>query len=309
MRKIVFWIIAIITFSLFFVLYGKPLVKGVVDYVYYSPCDTPILYKIDSVDSRFNLTKEEFAKDVEEAISIWATVEQKQLFVADPKGKLSINLIFDNRQSLNDQITTLEDTLSTQKNAIDPQVAEYHRLSEEFKKKLDDLNTQITYWNSKGGAPSDEYKKLKEQQEALQQEATRLNALAKSLNQSTDLYNTEVGKLNQTVDTFKEALAQKPEEGVYDGKNQRIDIYFNIKKNELIHTLAHELGHALELKHVQNPKAIMYPFTTQEITPSVEETTALNYICRKRTIFETAKEVIMFYGRILQMRMKSNAYQ
>lgn len=295
MRKIAFWTFALLIAAGAFLIYGKQATQAVVDFVYFSPCDTPIMYRIDSVDPRFKLTKDEFAAHVEEAATIWRTAEGKQLFIQDPKGKLSINLTFDSRQSLNDQITALEENLDSQKNSINPQIEEYNRLSAEFKKKLNDLNTQIDYWNSNGGAPPNEYEKLKKEQQTLKEEAEKLNSLAKSLNQSTDVYNTEVGKLNQTVDTFKEALAQRPEEGLYDGRKNRIDIYFNINKNELIHTLAHELGHALGLKHVPNAKAIMYAFSTTETTPSSEEIAQLTEICRKRTIFETAAEVAQFY--------------
>ncbi len=295
MRKFYWWIFIIIAVVVVGVGYRQTLIKTAHDVIYFSPCDTPIRYRINSVDPRFKLTKEEFAAYITDAIAIWNSPSGRQLFVADPQGLLSINLTFDNRQSLNDQITSLEGELKTKKNQIDPQIQEYNRLSADFKKRLDDLNTQIDYWNSKGGAPADEYEKLKNEQQALKEEAARLNVLAKSLNQSTDLYNTDVGKLNQTVDTFKEALSQRPEEGVYDGKNNRIDIYFNINKNELIHTLAHELGHALGLRHIQNSNAIMYPFTTEVISPSIEETLAIKELCKERTIFEGAEQVAQFY--------------
>ena len=307
MRKIALWITGLVATALLLISYGAPLTQAAINHVYYSPCDTPIQYKIGSVDPRFKLTKEEFAKDVEEAIAIWANTEQKQLFLLDEKAQLSINLTFDNRQSLNDQINSLQKELNSQKNTIEPQTQAYNRLSAEFKKRLEDFKTEVDFWNNKGGAPPDEYHRLEEERNALQEEATKLNALAKSLNQSTDVYNTEVGNLNQTVDTYKEALAQKPEEGVYDGKNQRIDIYFNINNNELIHTLSHELGHALGLKHVRNPQAIMYAYTSQEISPVIEEITALQEICRKRTIFETAGEVAQFYIKLLQTRMNSSS--
>lgn len=303
MRKLFWWIFILFTAVVVGIGYNKPLIKTAHDVIYYSPCETPISYRINSVDPRFKLTETEFAVNIEEAAAIWNGAANRPLFVADPKGLLSINLTFDNRQSLNDQINSLEGELKTKKNQIDPQIQEYNRLSLEFKKKLDDLNTQIDYWNSKGGAPADEYEKLKNEQQALSEEAAKLNALAKSLNQSTDLYNTEIGKLNQTVDTFKEALQQRPEEGVYDGKNNRIDIYFNINKNELVHTLAHELGHALGIKHIQNPNAIMYPFTTEKIVPSIEETLIVKELCRERTIFETAGKLAQFYLRRIQTKL------
>ena len=55
----------------------------------------------------------------------------------------------------------------------------------------------------------------------------------------------------------------KPEEGIYDPANQRIEVYFNINRSEMVHTIAHEFGHALDLPHNDNRLSIMFPYSTQ----------------------------------------------
>lgn len=252
----------------------------------YSICDEPIKYRIDTVDPKFNLSKEQFSLDVNQAAQIWNNEADKNLFIYDPAGDLSINLIYDERQSLNNQIQQLEDTVKSDKQSLNPKVNEYEKLASEFKQKVIELNKKIEEWNNKGGAPPDEYKKIIEEQQSLQSETDRLNSMAKSLNISTQEYNSQVNNLNQTIKTFNNAITERPEEGIFKGPENRIEIYFNISKTELVHTIAHELGHALGLDHLQNPKAIMYSKTNQSIVLSDDDEKALEELCRRHSIFE-----------------------
>lgn len=252
----------------------------------YSVCDKAIHYRVDIVDPKFNLSRENFLSDINQAAQIWNNLRDKSLFSYDPKGNLSINLIYDERQSLTTQINQLENTVKSDQQSLNPKVNEYQKLASEFRQKLENLNKEIEYWNSKGGAPTDEYNKIIQKQHDLQAEADRLNAMAQNLNVSTSAYNSEISKLNQTISVFNNALEQRPEEGIYKGPEDRIEIYFNISKTELVHTLAHELGHALGLTHSSNQKAIMYLRTNQSVAPSKDDIQALENVCKKHTLFE-----------------------
>jgi predicted Zn-dependent protease len=263
---------------------------------YYSSCDAPIRYKIGTIDDRFNITKEQFKQDVEEASSIWSTAAGKQLFVYDPEGPLTVSLEYDERQSLNSQINELDTKLDEQNKKLEPEIAAYEQQVAAFKQKATQLNNEIDEWNKKGGAPMDVYKGLVERQKALQAESRQLQARASELGQSTEAYNSEVQELSQTVDTYNEALKFKPEEGIYiqDQEGRRIIIYFYNTKTELVHTLAHELGHALGLDHIANTKAVMFSRTNNAVILTDEDLSALTEVCRKRSIAEIAQERISY---------------
>lgn len=266
----------------------------------YSQCDEQIKYRVDTVDPKFNLSKEAFSENVEEAASIWAQAYGRDIFVYDLKGELSINLIYDERQSLNTKINQLEDNLSADREGLDPKIEEYKRLSAEFKQKLDSFNQIVSDWNSKGGAPQQEYEKLLAQQAELKQESQRLNQMAGALNQSAQDYNSQVVKLNKTVESFNEALEQRPEEGIYKPDSNTIEIYFNINEAELTHTIAHELGHALAMGHNPNPKSIMYSKTNQQLIPTLEDLDQLKEACRRHSVVERTTDYYVSLVRFYQ---------
>lgn len=260
----------------------------------FSPCDQPLPYRIGTVDPQFDISIEEFTKDTDTAAQIWNKAIDKKLFVYNPEAALTVSLVHDGRQTLTQEIGKIEDTLDKQKKDLTPKIAQYEKRSEEFKKKSEELNRQVDEWNAKGGAPPDIYEQLIKQQKELEQEADQLNAQAKTLNLSADNYNNQIGKLDKTVDTFNQSLTVKPEEGVYDPATNSIEVYFNISKNELIHTLAHELGHALSMDHNNNPKSILYPETSETLTPTSDDLSALKYICRERTMAEVLRDRGLF---------------
>lgn len=266
-----------------------------------NPCDRPITFRIDTVDKQFNLSHDKFIADAETAAAIWNKqsfsankAEGKNLFVYDPNGKLSINLIFDQRQAEANQINQLDKQLANQKSSLDSQIQDYKNQVADLKKRLADYNAKVQSWNSQGGAPPDVYDQLNKEGADLQAEANRLNDLAKKLNLSSENYNVGVGQLNNVISDFNADLEKKPEEGIFMGDQERIEIYFNNNQPELIHTLAHELGHALGLAHVNSQKSIMYPYTTQTVSLTNDDLAEVNEACRSRSIFEVLRQRLNF---------------
>lgn len=290
--KKVFIFIAILFFAAagYVYTFDQPRWQQAAAFFYYSPCDAPLTYKLGSIDHRFNLSQDQLLTHTRTASALWNAAFGKQLIVYDPEAELTINLVYDRRQALNQEISSIEENVNSQKDSLEPEIAQYERDVAAFQAKLSDLNTRIAYWNSQGGAPKEEYDALIAEQNALQQESERLNAMADRLNVSARNYNTSVGRLQETIDTFNAELRRKPEEGLFDPNNKTISIYFVTDENELVHTIAHEFGHALGLSHIDDEQALMYPYSTEYVAVARSDRAALTQLCRKRSVVEVLQE-------------------
>lgn len=272
-----------------FLLFLLLLVSGIFIYrqnaaslLSYSPCDNPIPYKIGSIDPKFGLSSTDVLADTKTAANILNTAENKQLFVYSDTATLTVNFVYDARAELSTQIDRLKTQLSQKDGTLTQQINNYKAQSNQFEQKLSDFNATVEKYNREGGAPSDIFKILTEQQKQLQKEADGLNQMARLLNLSTREFNVDVSNLNQNTAQFNNEIALKPEEGLFDSGEHTITIYFAGNHNELIHTLTHEFGHALGMQHVNNSRAIMYSYSTTFLTPASEDLEQLAYVCRKQ---------------------------
>lgn len=249
---------------------------------FYYPCETPVAYHLGSIDPRFKLSQTVAEQDIRTAIGIWG----QQYFKEDPSAKLTINFVYDERQALTTQITTQEKQINTDQAALDAKIKIFNTKNKTLEQQVTALNAEIADWNTKGGAPEDVYQQLKTKQEQLATTRQSLQAEAAQLNATAKQFNLQVTELNSTIGSFNTLLEQKPEEGLFNPQTSEITIYFVTNRDELVHTLAHEFGHALGLDHVASPAALMYPYSSRSLKPTAEDLAELNRACTRINKFQ-----------------------
>lgn len=265
------------------------------------PCSAPLLYRIGTFDTRFGITQADFLKATEKAETIWEGGIHKNLFEYNPKGDLVVNLIYDDRQKTTQQNQVLKaDITKTNalaqslkaeytalENTYDMREAEYKTALNLFLQHQTSYNAEVQYWNSRGGAPKNEFTKitadknsLLAEQKILEAKRVEVNSLADQINTFINKYNLLVKDANSNIDVINSTAGQEFEEGEYDPNTNTINIFEFSDSVKLKRVLAHELGHALGIGHNSNPKSIMYALNTaQNETLSPDDLTALRTVC------------------------------
>ncbi len=276
------------------------------------PCAQPISYKIGTFDEHFNITQDYFLDAMKEAEAVWEKPYGKELFTFKPNDTsniLKVNLVFDYRQEATSKLAdigiTVKDTQASYdslKSKFESLKAEYINKEKNFQISLSVFNTDkknyedlVAYWNKKGGAPQKEYDSIQNMRLALENKSKELqntqnifNNMVSEINSMVVVLNRMASNLNINVakyNTIGASRGESFEEGVYrrDNNGEEIDIYEFSNRAKLVRVLAHELGHALGIEHVKDPKAIMYELNQGNTQSPIEaDLNALRVICNSK---------------------------
>ena len=96
---------------------------------------TIMTYRINSIDERFGLSRQEVTDAVHEAVAMWEKALGHRIFQEDPAGSIEIDLVYDNRQAVMDNLKNISRGIDDAKASYDELMSLYNDLKPEVARK------------------------------------------------------------------------------------------------------------------------------------------------------------------------------
>ena len=276
----------------------------------YFPCAIPVTYSLGTFDTQFGLSHADFLMRIAAAKNAWEDVAWKELFkYVESGGDMTVSLIYDARQQTTEKLQELGGGIDDKKEDYESLKTEYERLSAQllkektaYEREVAQLkNLQSAYQkdvsraNRRGGAWEVEYARLEKQRleinsriAQVDNSLSRLNNTISATNALGGQVNALVQELKLDVDIYNTTGKTRWEEFseweyIYDAQWKRINIYEFSDATKLARVLIHELGHAVQMKHVEESDAIMYRLNAGKNETITEADKAeLRRVCRMK---------------------------
>ena len=271
---------------------------------YIPMCRLPVEYSIGNFDDRFGVTEAEALAALTAAEEVWETaLGREDVFEYREDGPFQVNFIYDERQRQAEAALEAREDLAARGGANDVLTELHQKLVDEYETakdeydgkltayetKLESYNADVARYNDEGGAPPDEFRELERRRQQLDREQgelrdlfEKLEDLADQINSIGEKGNELIGEYNERVEDFNHSFAHGHEYTQGDYRGREINIYTFTDREELVLVLAHELGHALSLGHVDTSESIMYYLMDEQPRPpalSDADKEAFNELC------------------------------
>lgn len=237
-------------------------------------CREPLTFSIGKIDSRFEISKQTVETLLQKATYIWNNAGSgKVLKLVPASGQYTIHFIYDGRQIKINKLKSANQTIDKLKeNSINlkEQEAQIYEVqnklktdSEKYNKQIKEFEEDVEYKNKNNKWDKYSLKEFQERKQKLQATAKSLNERVEHLNNLIRVHNQAINynkeKGLQTIAEYNQNKGGKFVAGLCNKGTKEIIIYEFESLNRLVYLLAHELGHALGLAHVENSESIMFP--------------------------------------------------
>lgn len=271
-----YWLIAILSSPLALVAWtgraGEPLAAS----------RPEIVWHIGSIDPRFGLGRSQVDKQVRRAIQLWESAAGRRLFRFEEGHGMPIHLVFDGRQARVQQrqaagrrLNELSAEVARRKGQHQSAFAAYSDAEREWRQQTNDHNTALSAYNDRvntlnsNGGVSDavrgeldaERSRLEAEGADLRAQFAQVQSLLDRSNSLVDLSNEAVIQYNRAASDYNARFGGGEQKVVgecfHRGEALKVCVYAFESQDELAVVLAHELGHALGVRHVKRQNAIM----------------------------------------------------